>query len=163
MARSAINCMISLTIMPLSSHGREPVPRRQRRIGMKRWATALCALLLAGCAGQGACPTIRLNDGLTVDAGVFVAAHPQAGRLCVTRAPCLALHTGHPEPAVVVLPAETPGDRHVSITVTARDGTELLRTGTQVTVRHVVLNSRCGIAANEGSVSVAADGSLKLG
>jgi hypothetical protein len=123
---------------------------------------ALCVLLLAGCAGQGACPDVRLNDGLTVDADAFVVAHPDAGKLCVTGAPCLALHTGHPAPAVVILPAETPGPRQVTITVAATDGTELLRTGTQVTVRHVVLNARCGIAANRGSVAIGADGALKV-
>ena len=131
---------------------------------MRRLAIALCALpLLAGCAGQRACPTIRLNDGLTVDADAFVAAHPQAAKLCVTGAPCLAVHAGQPAPAVMILPAETLGPRQVTIVVTAKDGTELLRTGTQVTVRHVVLDAGCGIAANRGSVSVGADGSLKTG
>jgi hypothetical protein len=98
-----------------------------------------------------------------VDADAFVAAHPQAAKLCVARAPCLAVHTGAPAPAVVILSAETPGAQQVTIVVTAKDGTELLRTGTPVTVRHVVLNARCGIAANRGSVSVGADGSLKTG
>ncbi|MCU7730383.1 hypothetical protein ODJ79_42260 [Actinoplanes sp. KI2] len=123
---------------------------------------ALCALLFAGCS-QHACPDYRIADGITVDAGAFVDAHPQAGKLCATGTPCLLLDPAHPRPAVVRLAADQPGPRQVSITITARDGTVLLRADTQVEVRHVVSDPECGQAANLGSVSVAADGSLRNG
>jgi hypothetical protein len=129
---------------------------------MKGAAIALCALLLAGCS-QHVCPDYLIADGLTVDADAFVDAHSQAWKLCATGAPCLVLDTSKPRPAVVRLAADKPGPRQVSVTITARDGTVLLQAETQVEVRHVVLNSQCGEAANLGSVAVAADGSLKTG
>jgi hypothetical protein len=123
---------------------------------------ALCVLLLAGCS-RHACPDYRIADGITVDAGAFVDAHPQTGKLCATGAPCLLLDQAHPRPAVVRLAADQPGPRRVSVTITARDGTVLLQAATQLEVRHVVVDSACGQAANLASVSVAADGSLKAG
>jgi hypothetical protein len=98
-----------------------------------------------------------------VDADAFVDAHSQAWKLCATGTPCLVLDTSKPRPAVVRLAADKPGPRQVGVTITARDGTVLLRADTQVEVRRVVSDSRCGKAANLGSVSVAADGSLKTG
>lgn len=129
---------------------------------MKRSATTLCVLLLAGCS-QHACPDYRIADGITVDADAFVNAHPQAGRLCANGASCLFLDPTHPRPAVVRLAADQPGPQRVSITITARDGTVLLQADTQVEVRHIVSDSACGKAANLGSVQVAAAGSLRAG
>lgn len=129
---------------------------------MKRSAIALWALLLAGCS-QHVCPDYVVADGVTVDADAFVDAHPQAWKLCADGAPCLVLDASHPQPAVVRLGADQPGPQPVSVTITARDGTVLLRADTQVEVRRVVFDSRCGKAANLGTVSVTADGSLKTG
>lgn len=103
----------------------------------------------------------RVADGITVDADAYVDAHPQAWKICAAGAPCLVLNASNPQPAVVRLGAGAPGPQQVTVTITARDGTELLHASTQVQVKHVVMNARCGIAANLGAVTVTADGSLK--
>jgi hypothetical protein len=129
---------------------------------MKRPVTALYVLLLAGCSPH-ACPDYRMAGGITVDAGAFVDAHPQAEKLCATGTPCLLLDPAHPRPAVVRLAADQPGPRRVTVTITARNGTVLLRADTRVEVRHVVADSACGQAADLASVSVTADGTLMPG
>ena len=129
---------------------------------MRRSIFLLTVVLLAGCVDQRACPEYRVAGGISVDASAFVDAHPQAWTLCVTGAPCLVVNASDPQPAVVRLLADGPGSRRVDLTVTGRDGTVLLQAGAEVPVRHIVSDARCGIASDQGALTVAADGSLNV-
>jgi hypothetical protein len=156
--------------MSLSSPGRglpavagNRVARGSRLTGVRRSIFMLSVLLIAGCSAPRACPDYRVASGVSVDASAFVAAHPRAWQLCVAGAPCLVLNASDPRPAVVRLSVDAPGLREVDLTVTARDGAVLLRARTQVQVRHVVVDSQCGISTDSGAVTVAGDGSLSAG
>jgi hypothetical protein len=118
-------------------------------------------MLMTGCATGRSCPQYQVASDVTVDGTAFVAAHPQAGMLCVARNGCVWVGPRARHPAVIFIPVSAPGVLHVQVTVTAGTGSVLLDAATRVTVHHAVFSAACGIAADLGTVTIARDGALR--
>ncbi|WP_173098764.1 hypothetical protein [Actinomadura verrucosospora] len=123
---------------------------------------ALALAFAAGCGGGGdgggrACPMIRGQDGVTVDAAPFAAAHPRARRLCAGKQ-CVPLAAKPPGPGITVPYHGAP--LRIRVVVTAADGSALVDRTVSATA-HRVAPKGCGAIARRGRVTVAADGSVR--
>ena len=150
--------------VPLSETNATGVGLRPRN-RLPAWCVlALAALLAVGCSRSSppqACPFYETASGVSVNAGKFFAAHPNAHELCVTGRRCVVRQPGQAQVGTLVATG-TATALTLEITVLAQDGTPLLGKSVRVTLHQVT--GPCGRGSSlQGTVTVTGPGALVAG